>query len=430
MILHGLRIGLASLALAVPQSVQAEGGLQPYQVVRSLELVQDRIASGDQAALPMQRKLLEMADANFRKIAGPELDDALNRRALLVYAMSGGNPATIRTVLSRMPEKDPERILGRSIVYYLEGQVDKAVKGFGPINPADYKPELGAYLALVKGSVLSNDQPEAAVRLLDYARLVAPGTLVEEAALRRSVALSTSLKDPDRFIRASAQYVRSYLRSPYASQFADAFVAGVVALHTRLDLEEVSEIVAMMDPEREKVIYLRIARRAAIDGLTELSAFAAGKAAANTDDPRALLYSGLSSVAVDTVDDVLKKLATIDRSKLSENDRQLLDAAQAVAKEMVAKPVVAEAPAPVEPPAAQEAPASNEAGEDLVVYGDPEPSPPSGETAAQPMPLEAAAPAEDAAPLAPAPVDAAEATMMQARKQLADIDKLLGAAVE
>ena len=34
----------------------------------------------------------------------------------------------------------------------------------------------------------------------------------------------------------------------------------------------------MMDPEREKVIYLRIARRAAIDGLTELSAFAAAKA--------------------------------------------------------------------------------------------------------------------------------------------------------
>ena len=36
-------------------------------MVRSLQLVQDRIASGDHAALPMQRKLLEMIDKRFRE---------------------------------------------------------------------------------------------------------------------------------------------------------------------------------------------------------------------------------------------------------------------------------------------------------------------------------------------------------------------------
>ena len=56
----------------------------------------------------------------------------------------------------------------------------------------------------------------------------------------------------------------------------------------------------MMDPEREKVIYLRIARRAAIDGLSELSAFASARAEQGRDgntnqgDPRAQLYSSLS----------------------------------------------------------------------------------------------------------------------------------------
>ena len=424
MITPGLRIGLAGVALAfiAPLSVRAEGGLQPYQVVRSLEMVQDRIASGDQAALPMQRKLLEMADAHFRKIEAAALDNALNRRALLVYAMSGGNPATVQMVLARMPETDPERVLGASIVFYLQGQVEKAVRAFGPIDPMEYAPELGAYLALVKGSVLSVEQPEVAIRLLDLARLIAPGTLVEEAALRRSIALSASLKDPRRFVLASAQYVRSYLHSPYASQFADSFVAGVVALHADLDLDAVSEIAAMMDPEREKVIYLRIARRAAIDGLTELSAFASGKAEANTSDPRALLYSSLSSVTVDTVDDVLAKLANIDRAKLSESDRQLLDAAKAVAQEMVAKPeaiavtALPEAPLP-----------ATEDEQDLVVYGDQESGPPSAEAVAQPPVTSELAPAGGAGS---EPVDPAEATMTEARKQLADIDKLLGAALE
>ena len=51
-----------------PCARPAGGGgrqLQPFQMVRSLELVQDRIAGGDHAALPMQRKLLEMIDARF-----------------------------------------------------------------------------------------------------------------------------------------------------------------------------------------------------------------------------------------------------------------------------------------------------------------------------------------------------------------------------
>ena len=63
-----------------------------------------------------------------------------------------------------------------------------------------------------------------------------------------------------------------------------------------------------MEPEQEKVIYLRIARRAAIDGLTELAAFAASRAEGMEDDPRAELYSSLSYVTSGTVKEVLGKL--------------------------------------------------------------------------------------------------------------------------
>ena len=93
-----------------------------------------------------------------------------------------------------------------------------------------------------------------------------------------------------------------------------------------------------MDPEQEKVIYLRIARRAAIDGLIDLSAFASARAEGKAEDPRTMLYSSLSSVTSGTVSDVLAKLSKIDRSSLSENDRQLLDAASAIATEMAAVP--------------------------------------------------------------------------------------------
>jgi len=60
-------MGLLLLAAGYPSAGFAQDTLQPYQLVRSLQLVQDRIAAGDHAAMPMQAKLLEMTDARLRQ---------------------------------------------------------------------------------------------------------------------------------------------------------------------------------------------------------------------------------------------------------------------------------------------------------------------------------------------------------------------------
>jgi chemotaxis protein MotC len=420
---RGLRrgfAGLAVLAAALPSGLGAEEaeGLEPFQMVRSLELVQDRIAGGDHAALPMQRKLLELIDARFGAERGGKFENELNRRALLVYAMSGGNPATVEAALSQLGADDPNRKLGNGILLYIKGDPKAAQDALTDVDPMAYTPDLAVYLALVKGSVLSAEKPKIAVAMLDLARLLGPGTLVEEAALRRSVAIAGLLGDPKRFMRASEQYVRYYRRSPYASQFADAFVDGVATLHAELDLKAVGDIAALMEPEQEKVIFLRIARRAAIDGLTELSAFASLRAEGMASDPRAELYSSLSSVTSETVREVAGKLARIDRGRLSENDRQLLDAASAIAAEMTA------APAAIADDAAEpEAVPVRTVGPEPVVTAPPQEALPAVEPAAKP-----AEPAPAAVPSTGADVtaDQADAKMAEARAKLADIDKLLG----
>ncbi|TIX54282.1 MAG: chemotaxis protein MotC, partial [Mesorhizobium sp.] len=251
---------------------------------------------------------------------------------LLVYGMSGGNPVTVEAAASRA-ETDPQSLaIARGIISYLNGRPAEAIETLKPIDPMALPTDLGAFLALVKGSLLATEQPAAALALLDNARLLSPGTLVEEAALRRSVGIAAQQGDAARFALASTQYVASYLHSPYASQFADSFVSGVIQLHMAVSQDKLADITSMMDPEREKVIYLRIARRAAIDGLTALSTFASAMAEkgrdgnGNEDDPRAQLYSSLSTVTSSTIDDVRAKLKKIDRGKLSESDRALLDA--------------------------------------------------------------------------------------------------------
>ena len=78
---------LAALPFLGRAEAQERFDLEPYQMVRSLELVQDRIAAGDEAALPMQRKLLEMIDAKLLATPPAGFEDPRNFDALLVYAI-------------------------------------------------------------------------------------------------------------------------------------------------------------------------------------------------------------------------------------------------------------------------------------------------------------------------------------------------------
>ncbi len=196
----------------------------------------------------------------------------------------------------------------------------------------------------------------------------------------------------------------------------------IVTLHAALDLKAVEDIAALMEPEQEKVIFLRVARRAAIDGLTELSAFASARAEGMAD-PRAELYSSLSSVTSETVREVAGKLSRIDRGRLSEKDRQLLDAASAIAAEMTAPPAGI-----ADNAANPEAAAVRTVGPEPVMTAAPQEAPP-------PRPAQPAAHSAETAPAAPATgpatgvdatADQTDAMMAQTRAKLADIDKLLG----
>ena len=342
-VLHGVALAaLSAFGAAAEGDDGAAAGLQPYQMVRSLQLVQDRIAGGDHAALPMQKKLLELIDARFRDAESREFSERRNFDALMIYAMSGGNPATVAASLGGLSLDEADGAATAGVLSYLGGDVTAARSAMAGVQPSAHPQEVAAFLALVKGSVVAGDDARAGMAMLDRARLLAPGTLVEEAALRRTLSLAVTADDAGRFMLASEQYARRFLRSPYAAQFAETFVSGIIALRKSLDLGRVEEAVSWMTQEQAKTVYLRLARRAAIDGDAELLAFASQRAigegaeAQDGIDPRSELYSSISSVTSGTVEEVLARLSGLDASQLSSADRALLEAARTVATEVVA----------------------------------------------------------------------------------------------
>jgi chemotaxis protein MotC len=171
------------------------------------------------------------------------------------------------------------------------------------------------------------------------------------------------------------------------------------------------------------VIYLRIARRAAIDGLIDLAAFAAKQAEDADRDPRAELYAGLSSITSGNVGQVVEKLSGIDRDRLSDNDRQLLDAATAIAAGLTAAPagmkqVAATADSNATRSVGHEAvvPAAQVPADPATLPVDPTGSPAPSQTERG----DALAKNVDTA------AEQADAVLAETRAMLADIDRLIG----
>lgn len=518
--------GAALLGLVAGMSASplraAAPDLSPASMLRSLQLVQDRIANGDQAALPMQRKLLEMIDKRLREASDADFSSADGFRAVLIYAMSGGNPTTLDMLMPRLlkatdgfgaaraqaeqqakgeggsgeepaseagkseasaSEKEAaaasegesapapakgggegaegeadggeakaeasgkaggekgeaapkpakvvssERKLLLGVYNYLRGRPQDARAALSAIDPMAETPELGAFVALVRGTVEAETSARTAMTLLDGARLLAPGSLIEEAALRRAAPLAVALNDRAAFLGLSEDYARRFLFSPYASQWADGFVNGVMALREGLDLSALDGIATVLDPERRQVLFLRIARRAAIEHDQALADFATSRAdggASKGGEAQARLYAALPAITSDRSAEALKSLETIEPMGLSQSDRDLLATAKALAAELAALP-----PASAGETVAAAAPdAVSEQAEARAVA--PDATPPSAAAPpavpAEPVQAAAVAPGPVAAPQPEkAAAEAASAKMSEARKTLADIDKLLEA---
>ena len=338
---RSLLLGVVLYGAALPA---AADGLQPYQMIRSLQLLQDRIADGDHADLAMQTRLLAIIDRRLGRAAPEDFEDPRNLRALLVYGASGGNPATLEKVISNFDLQGLYARLGKGVIHYAAGNLLEANNALKDLKPLDLDEVLGGPFALLAGSLAAPENPKRALEFFDQARLLSPGTLVEEAALRRTIDVCAQLGDAHCAARAASHYVRRFLRSPYASQFAEAFIAAVITLRDTIDLDLVEEVALAMNPEQARTIYLRIARASAIEGHERLLAFATGAAERSLgkngqqSEPRALLYANAAAVASPDVREALAALEKIDARHLSQSDRRLLQAAKEIASQVVSRP--------------------------------------------------------------------------------------------
>lgn len=340
-------ICLAGVALpligSVPLEAQvAESALGPVQLVRSLESLQDDIAGGQPGALQMQPRVLADIGEKFLTEDPATWENAQNLYAALTYLFNGGNPNVVETILKNAPEGIVPQNYVVGALAYAHHKKDAFLKAFDNLPNSDDQIPASLLLSITLSTVadLAEVNPEKTSERLNWVRLAAPGSLFEEAAIRRQIKVATMIGDEKLFRLLTRNYVTRFSKSPYANEFWRDFAVSLSQMDKNLDDKQLSEFVDYAPETIQLVIYLRISRAALIDARMQRAHFGAEKALGlarnlNVDDTSARLYYAASAVGSTAAEDASEMLKTISVNDLAEKDRPLLMAAKAVAKGVV-----------------------------------------------------------------------------------------------
>lgn len=329
----------------VEQEVQPTAVPSPVQMVRTLHLMQDQIAIGATEAHAGQRGLLGILDERFRSLGPETWQTSKNVRAAVSLVLSGGNPGILRKLLefgsSVISENDRPLIEGS--LAYVEGREEAAQTSLASLDPHTLPPTLGAQLALVQSAIVVRKNAAKSDELLDFVRLQAPGTLLEEAALRRQVFVASQTNNMEKFQSLAAEYLRRYRHSIYAGNFRQRLASALTRIDFGKESSRFEGIVAVMselEPEARRDLYLLAARSSIEQGYTTSARLMADKAqelvgSDKTSVARAKLYRAASLItSPQAVDGAVNDLRSLDRSVLATSDLDLLDSALAIARQI------------------------------------------------------------------------------------------------
>lgn len=346
---------IATIATALASAANA-GDVPPYKMVRAMQALEDRIAGGDALAQAARNKTIARLGQSFAAMPPETWRDPRNARALVVYLFSGGDPVDLARAIQPEALNKEADALYRGALAYAGGNDDDARSLLLKIDAKTLPSGLAGHLALVQATLVEPTDKAKALALLDLTRLLEPGTLVEEAALRKQMSLIGNGGDFDKLYLLEQRYQAAFAHSIYVQnykQLVDTLAAQVAEANSSIGNDRLMRLLAPLAREDRRRLYLAVARRETISGHLVSAPFAAaegGKLAekGTHDETRAQLYYGASALVGDAYDKALKALAAAPPDQLDERDKILRIAALDMAATMHAASSSQVAPSPGE----------------------------------------------------------------------------------
>ena len=302
--------------------------------------LQDRIARGDTAAYLSYRTELSQLAEQLGRARDEAWKDPRNVRAAVALVLSGGDPRVLQPLVSHVAGQD--RTLVRAALAYGQNRNAEALELLADVDARTLDPSVAGHIALVQAELVAKKDHVKSLALLGEARLLAPGTMIEEAALRREVAFAVERSDADRFEASTMQYVRRFANSVHMSNFRRQLAVDVATRGMADDPARRSRLEATLEllaANQRQDIYLSIAWEGLKGGGADLVRWAATNAAllAGEDSAQRLrsrLCEAAALIVTDEFDKGLSILESIPAGRLNEEETALLAAALRIAKQI------------------------------------------------------------------------------------------------
>ncbi|KUO58494.1 MAG: hypothetical protein APF80_01715 [Alphaproteobacteria bacterium BRH_c36] len=359
--------GLASPSIAISKDPPAE----PYRLVHSLSVEHNKILHGDRAALAtLQARLVETSNALLSADKAVWPDNPRNARAVIKLVLSGGPPDILKKLVEAKLLAQPYLPLGAATLAFAEGRKAEAHRYFKDIDHRKLEPSLGGHVSLVKALVSGAMNSNEAYALLDEACLLSPGTIVEEASLRRHAPAMASMGELKRFEALATRYLRRFPNSLYAdgllSQIGVAlaehdygsspprakFFESVLSL---LAIDKQQALLSSVIKESLALGHIATARLA-LDRMSALPP------AGGTDVNASGVYAAATLILTDDFEAGVAALAGVNTSRLEKRERELAEAANRLIDSIAKNTDAAEITSrqPDEPASTQTAPGADE----------------------------------------------------------------------
>jgi chemotaxis protein MotC len=340
-----LASALAAFAVLTPVAAVADSA-HVSDLVDELRGIQLRIAQGDKAAYPAQLSQLKTIGAAIATASPETWKTKREADSLVIYILSGGSLANVEPLLKGDALIESERSLARGALAYVTNHETNAVALLNEIDLTALDARLAGEVAFARSVLETKRDAKAAIDLLDWARLVEPGGLVEEAALRREIALLADAKDVSRLAVLIRQYASRFAASLYAPDFLRDLAGAIARLGLAddpADYKLLSSAVSALPPDSRREFLLNLAKSGVVSARFAAAASAATEAleSSKADSPeamRARLYLATSRLFSDAYDAAIADLKTLSASKLDRTDASLLTAARKVAAELRVAP--------------------------------------------------------------------------------------------
>lgn len=322
---------------------------KPYELVRELQVFQDQAALKRTGERAEQRERIAKVAEALRKFDASVWVEERNLRAAVIYVLSGGDPRALRSLVDSKEDLGDNDRLVKGALAYSERRDAEAAELLSGVDVESLDRSVGGHVALVRASLAAESDQRKAFALLDRARVIAPGTLVEEAALRRQAILAAKMGDLDTFERLSSQYFRRFGASLFAGSFEQQFAQEVVSKAYPAQekrMAKLEEIIRSLEPEVRINTCLALAEQGISRANVEVVRFAARLAgidaqSSSLDATRMRLFEAAALLVTDAYEEGSRALWTIDRAKLGVREEALLNAAFAVSREIARPPSMA-----------------------------------------------------------------------------------------